>query len=234
MSRRRAGSAIVSENRMGIAPQARRALVVGWALSVAVLGGCRDRGRLPSWAEFLDTGDRVSGALITFAGSVETPRSSAGVAGASRDAARSFGAACVGWLPDAAQHTLRLQEETALRVRAEGAHDDDLVLVLTGKNGTLCNDDYDGVAPGMQVRLEPGDYSVFVGVRERSGSATGAVRYSLWVEPPIEDSAFQGLSPQMLAEELERLDRRDPPLSGTTLQELESQIDAQKSRMGLP
>lgn len=204
------------------------------ATGVAALGGCREGGRLPSWAEFLDTGGLVSGELLELGGRVAVPLASDGVAIASRDAVRSFGAACVGWLPDEAQHTVRLSEETSFRVRAEGVKGEDLVLVITGKNGTLCNDDDAGVSPGMQVRLDAGDYAVFVGLRTSSAHPAEGVRYRLWVEPARDNRAFEGLSSTVVMGELERLGDTPPPLSGPMLDVLEDEIDVQRTRIEGP
>lgn len=135
-------------------------------------------------------------AVIVPAGD-ETSRSP-GVATGGEVSPKRYGSSCLGEVPDHAQHVLRLVQPRELRIVASSPDGADLVMVVRGKVGTYCSDDYEGLAPGAQLRLGAGDYLVYVGVREAS---LGEVPYELTVEGARASRRFSGLSLQDLKAE---------------------------------
>jgi hypothetical protein len=98
-----------------------------------------------------------------FTGEVERLLRMEGVAGYEKPSMAEFGDACLaGQVPTEPQHSFIVEEPTSFEFLARG-EDDDISLVIDGPGGPYCNDDYDGLDAGMQLELEPGDYSVFVG-----------------------------------------------------------------------
>lgn len=75
-----------------------------------------------------------------------------------------FGSSCVGNVGAAPSHRLVIEEDAMVEVVARGVgYDHDLVLVVSGPAGTFCNDDFDGLNPGMRRWLTAGEYAVYVG-----------------------------------------------------------------------
>lgn len=102
-------------------------------------------------------------AIPAFTGTVPRLMRYEGVAGYDEPSMAAFGDACIaGQVPKDPQHTFRVEELTAIEFRVQG-EDDDLSLVIEGPGGPYCNDDYDGLDAGMQLELQPGEYSVYVG-----------------------------------------------------------------------
>jgi hypothetical protein len=68
---------------------------------------------------------------------------------------------CTGHFPREPQHVLRLQRFPQLTVVAEA--NADLTMVIEGPAGTWCNDDFEGVNPGIRDAYPAGSYRIFVG-----------------------------------------------------------------------
>lgn len=74
-----------------------------------------------------------------------------------------MGNGCVGAFPLEAQH-LVVVPQSLPTVRFVVSSELDTTLAIRGSNGSMyCNDDMDGLNPGVEANLEPGSYEVFVG-----------------------------------------------------------------------
>lgn len=101
--------------------------------------------------------------IPTFTGTVPQVLRFEGEAGYDEPSMAAFGDACLaGQVPKDPQHTFRVEAVTAIEFLVQG-EDDDLSLVIGGPGGPHCNDDYNGLDAGMQLELQPGEYSVYIG-----------------------------------------------------------------------
>ena len=74
-----------------------------------------------------------------------------------------FGSSCYGSIGTAPSHRLVLTEAATVEVVSRATYSGDLVIAVSGPAGTYCNDDYDGLNPGVRQWLEAGEYVVYVG-----------------------------------------------------------------------
>lgn len=70
---------------------------------------------------------------------------------------------CAGHFPSEPQHILELQAFDELQVVANAAGEGDLTIAIEGPAGTFCNDDFEGLDPGVRRAFPAGTYRVFVG-----------------------------------------------------------------------
>lgn len=139
-------------------------------------------------------------------------------------AKEQFGAPCNGLIERKPAYTLRLKEAMPLRLVVHAAPSEDLVVVLTGRYTTRCNDDFEGRKPGMQVYLQAGDYDVYVGTAEEQ---VDPIPYELEVMPADTDRPFQGPSRALLNVALQRRDAWASPANAKDIGELQRRIQAQ-------
>ena len=197
-------------------------MLAAWAFGAAVslgLSAC-DPGRF--WAS--EGRFTLSEAGETLSLAPGERYSSTGYAGDEVRADKRFGDTCHGLVPEAAQQLLHVTEPVSVRMVARGSMGEDLVMVLHGANGTLCSDDYDGLSPGMALRLGPGDHHVYVGVQSPRGAEPLA--YTLEIEPAVLGDVFDGLSPSELGEEIVRLREEKTSLTPRTLRRLRRHLGA--------
>lgn len=84
-----------------------------------------------------------------------------GRAGGTR-AANELSPQCAGHIAMEPDHVFELEATTALKLRVRSQRD--TTLLLQGPGGeVLCNDDFDGLNPGMDAELAQGTWSVYVG-----------------------------------------------------------------------
>ncbi len=69
---------------------------------------------------------------------------------------------CYGWVADRPSHVAIVSQQQWGEVRVQS--DADPILYMRGPSGEeLCNDDFDGLNPGLDVNLSPGVWEVYVG-----------------------------------------------------------------------
>lgn len=136
-----------------------------------------------------------------------------------------FGAPCTGVIERTPAYTLRLQEAMPLRLVVRADASDDLVVVLTGRYTTRCNDDFEGRNPGMQVYLQAGDYDVYVGTAQEQESPTP---YALELMPADPERPYQGLSRAMLNVALQRRDTWSSAANDEGIRALQRRINTQR------
>lgn len=84
---------------------------------------------------------------------------------------------CSGSIPAAPSYTLEVTGETNLYISASSG--DDLVMLIEGPDGQIyCNDDYDGLNPGIAQYFSAGTYQVYIGEYSSYGYD---VSYSFYV-----------------------------------------------------
>jgi hypothetical protein len=83
--------------------------------------------------------------------------------------ASTLGSHCWGWIPAAPSYALEVSEAMQVSLTAYSAGGSDLVLAVTGPGGTFCNDDWDGLNPGMSEYFTAGTYDVYVGEYSSGG-----------------------------------------------------------------
>ncbi len=96
-------------------------------------------------------------------GFMPDPQTSTGSAGGATEAS-SWSADCRGYVPASPQHTLTASGAFPnLRVVVNGGSAD-LTIVVRRPDGTfMCNDDFEGLNPGVEGPFAPGAYQIFVG-----------------------------------------------------------------------
>ena len=89
------------------------------------------------------------------------PGTLSGTAGGPREA-RTVMAGCTGYIAMTPDHVFEIEQEMTLRVSVTSS--DDTTLVMQGPDGVvLCNDDADGLNPGLHTTFAAGTWSVYVG-----------------------------------------------------------------------
>lgn len=84
---------------------------------------------------------------------------------------------CVGFIDEQPDHTLTLTEFfNYLSLQVESS--DDTTMVVRGPGGTWCNDDYNGVNPGIAGQWLSGTYQVWVGSYESDQYSPYVIRIS--------------------------------------------------------
>ncbi|MBN1944324.1 MAG: hypothetical protein JW797_01555 [Bradymonadales bacterium] len=83
-----------------------------------------------------------------------------------------FGQSCYGSIPVSPSHKLVVSESGMFEIVARSADSSDLIIAVSGPAGYYCNDDYEGLNPGIRRWLSPGEYLVFVGQLSPSAIAT--------------------------------------------------------------
>jgi hypothetical protein len=83
-----------------------------------------------------------------------------------------FGSSCYGSIGTGPSHRLTVTADAMVEIVARSSGYADLVIAITGPTGTFCNDDYDGLNPGVRRWLSAGVYLVYVGELSASGAAT--------------------------------------------------------------
>ncbi len=86
-----------------------------------------------------------------------------GRTGATIPASDFFGTSCYGSVGTAPSHRLVVEEGGMIEVVSRATYSGDLVIAVSGPDGTHCNDDYDGLNPGIRRWLNPGEYAVYIG-----------------------------------------------------------------------
>ena len=74
-----------------------------------------------------------------------------------------FGSSCYGTIGTAPSHRLVLTEDASVEIVSRATYSGDLVIAVSGPEGTFCSDDYDGLNPGVRQWLTTGEYVVYVG-----------------------------------------------------------------------
>lgn len=172
-------------------------------------------------AELIDVGDRI-----------RTTLSREGEVQATHPAKDRFGTVCEGWVEEEPAFTLRLTQAMPLRLVVQALDPAaDLVVVVTGRYTTRCNDDFEGKNPGMQVHLQPGDYDIYVGAIEAQEAPTP---FRLEVMPADLNRPFQGLSRNLLQSALERRDAWTSPANPQQMLQLLQQLDIQNKAFEAP
>ena len=117
-------------------------------------------------------------------GFTPNPRSFEGRAGGPRDGSQLRGnephTPCIGHFASEPQHTLIVREDMRLRIVARAQEDLTIMIERSTGQGTVrwCNDDFEGLDPGVVENFPAGQYQVFVGTYGRGASAP----YTLSVE----------------------------------------------------
>ena len=84
---------------------------------------------------------------------------------------------CSGYIDEQPDHTIVLTEFfNYLSLQVESA--DDTTIVVRGPGGTWCNDDYEGVNPGIAGQWLSGSYQVWVGSYETNQYSPYVIRIS--------------------------------------------------------
>lgn len=100
-----------------------------------------------------------------------------GTSGGVMDAS-SFGEGCVGAIPAAPNHTVRLRQRSFVAIEADSASD--LTLVVQSRSGTYCSDDArNSLNPAIAGWFEEGPVQIYVG----SHNPSVAAPYELTVTP---------------------------------------------------
>lgn len=196
-----------------------------WLLALLLLSSCS-----PSERGFFDFSREPDGELVQIASLWKYEALLLeGTVKSEVPARLRFGDTCDGYVSEAPDYILRLTSPQSLRFQVSSPTNADLVMVLTGRSGLRCNDDFVGLMPGMQTRLGAGDYSVFVGTLTPT---LEAIPYVLDIRPAVATAPFQGLSSVELEEELERLDQWPSAVSAAAIASLEERVVAQRVAFG--
>ncbi|MCA9563250.1 MAG: hypothetical protein KC561_07165, partial [Myxococcales bacterium] len=124
-------------------------------------------------------GNATLGQIYMSSSSPEFSSYSAGTATSEQEAS-TFGADCYGSVPMDPQYTLEVANEMTLTISAT-SYDGDLVMVVTDGDEVYCNDDYDGLNPGIARTFAPGTYSIYIG-EWSSGTPVGTL-FDMYVWP---------------------------------------------------
>jgi hypothetical protein len=100
----------------------------------------------------------------------QAPTTRSGVAGGPIDAAQRYGGPCVGFIPDQPQLTIEMVQDGRLTV--EASSDGDLTMVLSGRSGIFCNDDFNGLNPALSENVAAGSYQVWLGEYSQTDTGT--------------------------------------------------------------
>lgn len=169
--------------------------------------------------------------LIEIGARLETAVQRSGTVRGELPAQEQFGELCTGIVEREPAYTLRLDAPTPLRLIVRADASEDLVVVLTGRYTTRCNDDFDARNPGMQVYLEAGDYDIYVGTAEEQESS---IPYELDVMPADRDRPFQGLSRAQLGIALQRRDTWASSANVQDIKGLQERVRVQTKAFELP
>ncbi|MBD2465993.1 hypothetical protein H6G89_33960 [Oscillatoria sp. FACHB-1407] len=163
-------------------------LNVGVTLSMAIVAAT---GVLASFSNALPTRAQIaqSQPLTIFEnvtlspGFSPDPTTVRGISGGPRPASDLAGRAdtatgpCIGYIDEQPDHTVTLTEFfDYLSLQVESA--DDTTIVVRGPGGTWCNDDYNGVNPGIAGQWLSGTYEVWVGSYETNQYSPYVIRIS--------------------------------------------------------
>lgn len=208
-----------------------RARVPRWCAALGCFGfllvGCGTERTLG-----IEFSSEAEGELIEIGERVREPITHQRSVQGSVPAQERFGAWCEGMIEEEPAFTLRLERAMPLRLTAHAASaNDDLVLVVTGRYTTQCNDDFDGKNPGMQVFLRAGDYDVYVGSLDAYDTS---VPYRFSVDAADPNRPFQGLSRNLLTSALARRDAWESAANPEDIQGLQKQIEIQQEAMNTP
>ncbi len=69
---------------------------------------------------------------------------------------------CTGHMPAEPQHEIELTEDIS-NLRVVASHSIDLTMVIEGPEGVWCNDDFEGLDPGLLSAFPAGTYKIFIG-----------------------------------------------------------------------
>lgn len=179
----------------------------------------------------IDFSAKPKGELIDVGERIQTTLTYDGTVFATEPAHHRFGEVCEGLVEEEPSFTLRLAQAMPLRIVVHALAPADLVMVLTGRYTTRCNDDFEGKNPGMQVHLQPGDYDVYVGSVDRQEAT---VAYRLDVMPAELHRPFQGLSRHLLQNALERRDAWTSDANPQRVLQLTQQLQVQEDAFKRP
>jgi hypothetical protein len=93
--------------------------------------------------------------------------------------ASTHGDDCVGNIASRADHEMTVTGGPVTAMLGVTS-DADTTLVVLGPGGPYCNDDFDGLNPGIQATFQPGTYQVFIG---NYSADEGPTSYTLTVSP---------------------------------------------------
>ena len=86
---------------------------------------------------------------------------------------------CAGWVGENPDHYLKLEDRfETLRIEVDAQ--DDTTLVVEGPDGRFCSDDQQegNRNPRIQGFFREGDYAIWIGTRERGGTADYRIYFS--------------------------------------------------------
>lgn len=200
--------------------------VLGLALAGLCLSYCSSDNALR-----IDFSSKPQGVIIDVETTPDDSLSRRGKVHGELSAQEQFGVPCSGVIESTPAYTLRLNEAMPLRLIVRADPSEDLVVVLTGRYTTRCNDDFEGRNPGMQVYLQAGDYDVYVGTAQEQADP---IPYELEVMPADPDRPFQGLSRALLSIALQRRDTWSSSANPQDIGELQRRIRAQSEAFEQP
>ena len=135
-------------------------LIARMAACAAVIGACI---ATPALAQ--QSGAQPSFGSVTLeAGFLPDPHRKQITAGGSIDAARTRGGNCVGMIASAPDYNLVYTAGSSPLVIKVGSQEDTTLVINAADGRWYCNDDSDGVQPGIRISNPPsGVYEIWVG-----------------------------------------------------------------------
>jgi hypothetical protein len=76
--------------------------------------------------------------------------------------ASTYGPTCRGWIAAAPDHTMVLSAPMNISINVTATPMADTAMVISGPGGVQCNDDFNGLNPGLSGLLAAGTYSIWV------------------------------------------------------------------------
>lgn len=180
---------------MSMSPSLRNVTGAAGLLAIGLAAGACDRGgdapEPPAAAEQAaeqaapsEPAAPAGPPVLAVAADLSAPVTASGTAGGAVNARETHtGTAphtgCVGYMPAEPQHLLNIDGEQTLTVVANVQGTGDLTMAIVGPSGTWCNDDFEGLDPGLTAAFPTGEYRVFVG----TFGAEQSFPYTLTVRP---------------------------------------------------
>ena len=157
--------------------------VVCGVMASSLVSGCRDQAAEGPVEEApVETGEPeapVQAPAVSLASGF-TVVNLTGESGGELPAADRFGEACRGNLTQQPSHVIDVVD--AVTVTFAVTSDADTTLVVSGQGEPRCNDDFDGLNPGLRAELASGRYEVFVG---NFSLEEGPTPYTLSILPVV-------------------------------------------------
>lgn len=111
-------------------------------------------------------------------------------------AADFYGSSCWGNIDAAPSHSLVVTEGAMVEIVTRTTGYENLLLAVSGPSGTYCNDDYEGLNPGVRRWLDPGEYLISVAVSYPPGypiNFTTTISSEEGTPPPDLETLTSGL-----------------------------------------